>query len=811
MNRIKRLPDEVIARIAAGEVVVRPSHAVKELIENSLDAGSSSISLQLKHGGLKGLQIIDNGYGIDKADFPLLCERFTTSKLRLLSDIDSLKTFGFRGEALASISYVSRLSITSMTDSSSCAFTASFIDGKIISDITPVAANQRGTIIKFSDLFYNMPARLRSLGSSSEEYSMCLELVQKYCIEFYKVGFSVRKFGNTCLDLRTPGGDNIQREDVIQLLYGRELSKDLIYLNISSNINSHSSDVKSEELSLHSLIPKYNINLYMSNLNYRPKKSTVIIFINQRLVSSSSIKQAIDMAYQYTGTQYWVFISIKVPPETIDPNVHPTKSKVQLTHDVLIAEIIQNRMIKALQDTSSSRSLNVNDLNSFSDVKKPDKSSNKPTKVRTDSQQCSIREFTNSESNVKTAYKIYSIDGTFENKGSLGIQTNLINKGSITQEDTSEDSVNKTKKIIINKNNTDDSIDTELTSYSSSSCKLLHNSLHSQVTQLISNNNNLIQETISEDKEISSKLEIKNLIDIKSCTQNIHILYWCTENENSNNNNETKLVTQRIIKNYWNNISEGIEDDLARSLSNSIYIGLVKHPICLVQAENELLLVNTKKMANLAIIQSIIDRLGRLPTLRFNPPIDLREIFSLMENHYNSKSQFKYNDNLFSKYTNSNLRINLEKSVILLNHYSSYISSIFGIYINVKNMQLETFPLCFGDYLPNIDMLPNTLYQIISLLDTFYDSISNLYQNILENNLKPEILESNLDNFANSLLEIVKVISLCYISGPECNSEHLFQAIKRNNCLVIPSSSLDSTTVIHVTSLEKLYRVFERC
>lgn len=179
---IVQLDELTINRIAAGEVIHRPASAVKEMLENCIDAGARSVTISASSGGLKLLEIADDGRGIAREDLPLVCERFATSKLHTYTDLETIATFGFRGEALASISHVAHVSVTSMPEGAPCAYRATYADGKLVPEAGGASADPRpcartrGTTITVQDLFYNAPARLKAMRSASEEYGRILDV-----------------------------------------------------------------------------------------------------------------------------------------------------------------------------------------------------------------------------------------------------------------------------------------------------------------------------------------------------------------------------------------------------------------------------------------------------------------------------------------------------------------------------------------------------------------------------------------------------------------------------------------------------------
>ncbi|XP_034754113.1 DNA mismatch repair protein Mlh1 [Etheostoma cragini] len=334
---IRRLDETVVNRIAAGEVIQRPANAVKEMIENCLDAKSTNIQVTVKDGGLKLLQIQDNGTGIRREDMEIVCERFTTSKLQTFEDLSAIATYGFRGEALASVSHVAHVTITTKTADAKCAYRASYSDGKLKGPPKPCAGNQ-GTQILVEDLFYNVSTRRKALKSPADEYSRIVEVVSRYAIHNSGKGFSVKKQGETVADVRTL--PNASVVDNIRGVFGNAVSRELI-------------EVGCEDPKL-----AYKMKGYISNANYSVKKCILVLFINHRLVESSALKKAIETvyaAYLPKNTHPFLYLSLEIAPQNVDVNVHPTKHEVHFLHEDSVVESIQKHVESRLLGSNSSR------------------------------------------------------------------------------------------------------------------------------------------------------------------------------------------------------------------------------------------------------------------------------------------------------------------------------------------------------------------------------------------------------------------------------------------------------------------------
>uniref|UniRef100_A0A1A9V9Q8 DNA mismatch repair protein S5 domain-containing protein n=1 Tax=Glossina austeni TaxID=7395 RepID=A0A1A9V9Q8_GLOAU len=394
---IKKLDQAVVNRIAAGEVIQRPANALKELIENSLDAKASLIQVTVKVGGLKLLQIEDNGTGIRKEDLEIVCERFTTSKLTTFEDLTKISTFGFRGEALASISHVAHLTIQTKTRPERCAYKASYEDGQLQGKPKTCAGNQ-GTIIIIEDLFYNMPQRRQAFKTPNEEFQKIYDVTAKYAIHNSRVGFMLKKHGEQ-LSLKT--NVNSTQEANIQIIYGSEISKELMPI-----------DYKDQML-------QFSLSGLITKVNYNNKKGIMLLFINNRLVESTALKTAIDNVYSTylpKGMHPFIYLSLEMEPSNLDVNVHPTKHQVHFLYEDEIVEKIKSQIETQLLGSNATRTFykqlklpgvgnedkkTGNETSVNKSAAAQDKVSAKDM-IRTDCKEQKLDKFLLSESNKKT-------------------------------------------------------------------------------------------------------------------------------------------------------------------------------------------------------------------------------------------------------------------------------------------------------------------------------------------------------------------------------------------------------------------------
>jgi DNA mismatch repair protein MutL len=327
MARIRVLPDDIANRIAAGEVVERPASIVKELIENSLDAGATKIAVDIEEGGRKTIRVTDNGEGMDAEDAATCLLRHATSKLYNPDDLFSIRTLGFRGEALPSIASVSRLTVETQTESG-LGTSIEVAGGQIIARYE--SAFPRGTQITVEDLFYNVPARRKFLRSESYELSQVTSYCTHYALAFPEIQFILRSGSFEVLS--TPSVPDF-RERVFQV-FGNDLLDELV---------EHRKEFGRSGLKIHVFTSRPHIQKY--------NRHSMFFFVNRRLVRDKIIMHAVSEAYRNmlpSGTFPVVILFITVPFEDVDVNVHPAKTEVRFKHQGFIHDSIRDSIVAAL-------------------------------------------------------------------------------------------------------------------------------------------------------------------------------------------------------------------------------------------------------------------------------------------------------------------------------------------------------------------------------------------------------------------------------------------------------------------------------
>jgi len=327
MARIIILDKHTADKIAAGEVVERPASVVKELVENSIDAGAHRIVIELEDGGLSKISVSDDGSGIESSELELAFKRHATSKISSIADLNSIHTLGFRGEALPSIAAVSKLTVITRTEKELTGTQAELEGGKFVA-ITPTGA-PIGTTIKVKDIFYNTPARRKTLKSSSTEGSLCGELVSRLALARPDIRFELRIRNKNVF--YSPGSGILA--DAVTAVYGINMVREMLPL-----------DFAEEGLTLSGMIGKPSIS--------RSSRNHITIIINGRYVRCAPITTAVEAAYQTLlphSRKPVVVLSLGIPPELLDINVHPAKQEVRLLEETKIAGIVQQAIFNTLR------------------------------------------------------------------------------------------------------------------------------------------------------------------------------------------------------------------------------------------------------------------------------------------------------------------------------------------------------------------------------------------------------------------------------------------------------------------------------
>ena len=326
MGKIVLLDDLTINKIAAGEVIERPASVVKEVMENSIDAGASKITVEIRNGGISYIRVTDNGKGIMQDDMEIAFERHATSKLRSAEDLDEIKSMGFRGEALASIAAIAKVSLVSKTADSSMGYEVITEGGKILSKQEAGCPN--GTSITIENLFFNTPVRYKFLKKDFTESGYIEDVVTRIALVHPEIAIKLINTGKTVI--QTSGNGDIKA--VIYNIYGKEIAENLINI-----------DYDYEDIRVTGVIGKPVIS--------RSNRSNQLFFVNDRYVKDKTLSGAAEQAFKgfvTIGKHGFLVLNIKMDPKKVDVNVHPAKLEVRFQEENKIFKAVYHAIKEGL-------------------------------------------------------------------------------------------------------------------------------------------------------------------------------------------------------------------------------------------------------------------------------------------------------------------------------------------------------------------------------------------------------------------------------------------------------------------------------
>ncbi|EKX73792.1 DNA mismatch repair protein MLH1, putative [Theileria equi strain WA] len=662
---IRPLPAEIAHKIAAGEIIIRPSAAIKELIENSIDAGSTLIQLNIAPNPMDSCEVIDNGCGISPNDMLIVCKRFTTSKTQ--NTIHGVKSLGFRGEALSALSQSSYVTISSRTKHREKRTVMRYICCNPVMDDIAEENGPQGFTIKYENLFYNLETRHKSLSvSSSHEFNLCLELVQKYSIHFPDINFIFHKLGNisheftTCNDTKL--GDLVTTDYDHEHFTGQErfppnVAAAEYHEKYKDNVDEQSSlylkKVKNSIKNIYGILVYnivypfvsnsfnkiyYNCKGLFSHPNQSSRTATFIIFINNRLVELPPLRRSILNIYnEISNNRYrrFVYLSLFLPYDRIDANVHPSKQRLLLEdQDDIIDDICLN-FKNELSKLSSLNSSTVPDSTSYNviqhitpaeaEVEAP------PTKSEEDKKEKTYNKFKVRNDYRQTDISYFAAPVPLES-----------NKVPVYIEDTPE-------------------------------------------VVTIENEDFVCDEEASCEKEESTELDA------------IPPVFSFTEMRDGATLGEMWIVNS--IKEILRDIDEQRDVGFTNSILNSVLVGVADDRHILIQHDAELAMINIVKIAREAAFQSILWRIGNLPTLELDPPLPLVDLlaFAIAKRRGNADDVETYISEAKG----------LARQTII-----DVLNAVFSFHI--EDLEILCIPNVLSNYFPGPEFLPDVLLNIFS-------------------------------------------------------------------------------------------------
>ncbi|XP_076295703.1 DNA mismatch repair ATPase Mlh1 isoform X2 [Lasioglossum baleicum] len=796
-------------------------------------------SIQALHLGIKiyvnnHWLIQDNGTGIRKDDMEIVCERFTTSKLQTFEDLQSISTFGFRGEALASISHIALLTITTKTADEKCAYKASYIDSKLKALPKPCAGNQ-GTTITIENLFYNVATRRKALSNIPEEFNKITDVVTKYAVHNPTVGFVLKKAGEITPQVRTP--HNSTKMTNTRILYGNPVFRDLMEVE-------HADETY-----------KFKMQALITNPNYTNKRMVFLLFINNRLVESSTIRKMLEELYSFylpKRTHPWCYISLEIDPQNIDVNVHPTKHEVRFLHENSIIEKMKSALEEKLSGNSASRTFYVQARLPKADITKEvlkevlpeyEKESTDKTKkirpqemIRTDSSDQKLDKF---NFTIHAAMKHARNDETLQPEdNSLLNKVNDLNEDNKDLEKTDEvqltpvklPSVEEVKTATPNTpwsdliNESSQSTSSELvepdniisnTSNSNENQRNVNSSRLDSFEELNNRANESIQQkkcvdeiadrarkrvyqyfgsksaersSPSKDETETNKIDNQSNVDsleshepIETGSNKIDDTTSSHEFKSYSINNFKKEVRLTSVLTLRKEVENDLHEGLKQILSDLIFVGCIDERSALIQSGVNLYLCNTKKLAEELFYEIMLYDFANHGVIKFSDPIPVYDLALLgLES---SEAGWTEEDGKKEDLATSVKEILFEKADMLKEYFSVIID---------KKGNLKSLPVLLEKYFPYEAGLP--LYILRLATEVQWSKEQACFKSFCR---ETAMYYSQMNPMHNAH-------DWKYIT------EHvLYSAIKES--LLPPKHFAHDSTILQIANLPDLYKVFERC
>lgn len=778
-SRIRRLPQHVINRIAAGEVVVRPSAALKELLENSLDAKATQITVTVRDGGLKLLQVTDNGRGVSHSDLPLLCERFATSKISTFEDLRNVATFGFRGEALASISHVARLSVLCKTVDSPVAYSAIYLDGALRESPT-ACAGVVGTSITVEDLFYNLPTRRAALRSPADEYRNIVDVVARYAVRYPDVAFVCRRYAASAgggsaragapADVRTDM--SATSLDNIRAAFGSVVSNE----TMSFEVDVASASAKASAI--------------VTTANFSMRKGVFVFFINGRLVDCLPLKRAILAAYSSflpKAGQPFVYIDLTMPQNDIDVNVHPMKKEVRFMHEDDIVEAISGELTTRLKGTETSRTFltqsilvsnNASSLSMSQDGAKRER----PPSFETRAQECKDSE---TREHAAKPSPPCSRDGAEDDSqaqghGNSSLDPSLEGEAAdLGLRPSASDDLDGTQRPPPAKRVRQTSLDADCPSFSNSAKPSSERRSYAKDKVRTTDRNPVGWM----DRFITHSATASRAIDVQARRKR----------------RRTAMPLLTSVEKLLGESRQAMHSGLVQVLKEHVFVGVASSQFSLLQHGTQLMLADVNALLEQLMYQQALQRFADHETFRLEPGAPIRRLL----------------DAYIRERTAAGASVvDCESCMTALLEQAPMIEEYFGISLTgdcSESARLERLPLLFPGVVPDMVYLGHFLYKMI--VDTEWSNEEACFKGIASSigrwygrHWHPLVYNKKAEEGKQSEEEDEGWDD----DDVEWVLRHvLFDAMRSD--FYPPRSFFNKNVVREITSTAKLYKIFERC